>query len=156
MWRYLRKPEAGRYQPRPPRPSKLDGHKDYIAGRMAAAAPDAIPVSVLLAECRERGYAGGYTTLKLFVASLRPAAPPEPVVRFETDPGRQMQVDWAVIRRGADRLSVFVATLGWSRAAYVEFVGVERVETLMSATSAPSWPSAGCRARFSTTTSRRW
>jgi hypothetical protein len=25
-----------------------------------------------------------------------------------------MQVDWAVMRRGADRLSVFVATLGWS------------------------------------------
>lgn len=39
-------------------------------------------------------------------------------MRFETGPGEQMQVDWAAIRRGADRLSVFVATLGWSRAAY--------------------------------------
>jgi len=41
-------------------------------------------------------------------------------------------VDWAVIRRGADRLSVFVATLGWSRAAYIEFVSDERLETLLS------------------------
>jgi hypothetical protein len=57
---------------------------------------------------------------------------PEPVVRFETAPGEQMQVDWAVIRRGADRLSVFVATLGWSRVAYVEFVTNERLETLLS------------------------
>jgi hypothetical protein len=44
-----------------------------------------------------------------------------------------MQVDWAVIRRGENRLSVFVATLGWSRAAYVEFVTDERVETLIEA-----------------------
>lgn len=44
-----------------------------------------------------------------------------------------MQVDWATIRRGGDRLSVFVATLGWSRVAYVEFVTDERLETLLSA-----------------------
>jgi transposase len=58
---------------------------------------------------------------------------PEPVIRFETGPGEQMQVDWAVIRRGSNRLSVFVATLGWSRAAYVEFVTDEWVETLIAA-----------------------
>ena len=55
------------------------------------------------------------------------------MVRFETGPGEQMQVDWAVIRRGSNRLSVFVATLGWSRATYVEFVTDERVETLIEA-----------------------
>jgi transposase len=43
-----------------------------------------------------------------------------------------MQVDWAVIRRGADRLSVFVAMLGWSRAAYVEFATDVRLETLLA------------------------
>ena len=84
-------------------------------------------------ELRERGYSGGYTMLKLFVASLRPQQSVEPVIRFETGPGEQMQVDWAVIRRGGNRLSVFVATLGWSRAAYVEFVTDERVETLIEA-----------------------
>ena len=82
---------------------------------------------------RERGYCGGYTMLKLFVASLRPTQAVEPVIRFETEPGEQMQVDWAVIRRGSNRLSVFVATLGWSRATYVEFVIDERVETLIEA-----------------------
>ena len=55
------------------------------------------------------------------------------MARFETAPGQQMQVDWATIRRGEDQLSVFVATLGWSRAAYVEFVTDERLETLLSA-----------------------
>lgn len=41
-----------------------------------------------------------------------------------------MQVDWGVFRRGKDSLSAFVATLGWSRYTYVEFVTDERFETL--------------------------
>ncbi len=125
--RYLRDPEAARYRARPPRPSKLAPFEGYIADRIASAAPERLEATVLLRELRERGYAGGYSILKEHLARLRPAAPPEPVVRFETAPGEQMQVDWAVIRRGADRRSVFVATLGWSRAAYVEFVPDERL-----------------------------
>ena len=54
-----------------------------------------------------------------------------PIIRFETEPGQQMQADWATVGRGADRLSVFIATLGWSRMAYVEFCDDERVETLI-------------------------
>jgi transposase len=131
--RYLRDEEAVRYRARPRREAKLDPHKDYIAARLAAAAPETIPGKVLFEEVRARGYADGYTMVKAYAAELRraQAAPPEPVVRFETDPGAQMQVDWATIRRGRDRLSVFVATLGWSRATYVEFVTDERVETLI-------------------------
>jgi transposase len=131
--RYLRDAAAERYKPRSARPTKLDPFKDDIAERLAAAAPERIPGSVLLTELRERGYGGGYTMLKLFLAALRPKEIAEPVIRFETEPGEQMQVDWAVIRRGENRLSVFVATLGWSRAAYVEFVTDERVETLIEA-----------------------
>jgi transposase len=71
--------------------------------------------------------------LKMFAASLRPKEPAALIIRFETEPGEQMQVDWAVIRRGSNRLSVFVAALGWSRASYVEFVTDERVETLIAA-----------------------
>jgi transposase len=62
---------------------------------------------------------------------LAPA--PAPAVRFETEPGHQMQAGWATVGRGADKLKVFIATLGWSRAAYVEFCDDERVETLIQA-----------------------
>ena len=120
-----------RYAQRAPRPTKLDPYRDYVLERLRAAAPDAIPATVLLAELRERGYTGGYTAVKRFVASLRTTPPADPVVRFETEPGRQMQADWAVIRRGGDALSVFVATLGWSRATYVEFTCDEKLETLI-------------------------
>ena len=113
------------------RPSKLDQYKHYIAERVKAAAPEWIPATVLLRELRRLGYPGGISILKGHLATLRPVAKPEPLIRFETEPGRQMQVDFATIRRGRDRLSVFIATLGWSRASYVEFVTDERMETLL-------------------------
>src|SRR5215475_2364038 len=100
------------------RVEKLDAFKGYIIDRLKAAAPDPIPASVLYREIKGRGYSGGATRVKQFVRGLRPALKPDPVVRFETEPGLQMQADWATIGRGADRLSVWIATLGWSRAAY--------------------------------------
>lgn len=131
--RYLRSPEAPRYARRAPRPSKLDPFKSYVAERLRAAAPSRIPATALLIELRARGYQGGITILKEFAAGLAPTKRDDPVVRFETEPGQQMQVDWAVIGRGSDRLSVFVATLGWSRSSYVEFCDDEKVETLILA-----------------------
>ena len=67
---------------------------------------------MLLRELRERGYTGGYTMLKALVATLKPKEAAAPIVCFETGPGEQMQVDWAVIRRGSNRLSVFCRDLG--------------------------------------------
>ena len=128
--RYLRGEGLPHYQ-REARPSKLDAYKHYIEERVKAAAPDWIPATVLLRELRELGYAGGNSILKAHLATLRPAAQPEPLIRFETEPGRQMQADFATIRRGRDRLAMFIATLGWSRATYVEFVTDERLETLL-------------------------
>jgi transposase len=128
--RYLRVEGLPRYE-REARPSKLDPYKHYIDERVKAAAPDWIPATVLLSELQALGYLGGYSILKDHLGTLRPLAKPEPLIRFETDPGRQMQVDFATIRRGRDRLSVFIATLGWSRATYIEFVTDERLETLL-------------------------
>lgn len=130
--RYLRDGEAATRKASPKRAEKLDPFKSYIVERMAAAAPDVIPATVLLREIQGRGYDGGYTRVKQFVRGLVPVLPPEPVVRFETEPGRQMQADWATVGRGAGKLKVFIATLGWSRMAYVEFCDNEQVETLIS------------------------
>jgi transposase len=117
--RYLRGAEAA-YAPRKSRPTKLDPYVDYVRERLAAARPDVIPATVLLRELAERGYTGGISQLKAFMAPLR-QAPADPVVRFETPPGQQMQADFTTIRRGRDRLVAFVATLGFSRSTYVRF-----------------------------------
>jgi transposase len=129
--RYLRGGEdAARRKAAPKRAEKLDPFKDYIIERLKAAAPDRIPAAVLFREIKERGYQGGDTRVNQFMRGFAPVPAPEPLVRFETEPGRQMQADWASVGRGQGKLSVFIATLGFSRAAYVEFCDDERVETL--------------------------
>jgi hypothetical protein len=54
---------------------------------------------VLYREIRERGYSGGISLLKIFLVPLK-RGEAEPVVRFETEPGEQMQADFTYVRRG--------------------------------------------------------
>ena len=63
---------------------------------------------------------------------LKSALPLDPVVRFETVPGEQMQVDWVEFRKGKNPLYAFCATLGFSRMSFVEFVTDMRVQTLIA------------------------
>ena len=127
---YLRTGKKPVYAPRPSRKTLVDAFKSYIQSRVEAAKPDWIPATVINREIREQGYRGCIRTLSNYLVTLKPLAKPDPVVRFETEPGQQMQVDWGVFRRGRSSLSAFVASLGWSRYSYVEFVTAERFETL--------------------------
>ena len=112
--RYLRGgDDVAKRKPGPRRAEKLDPFKTYIVDRIKAALPDRIPATVLFREIKELGYEGGETRVKLFVRGLTPLPAAAPVVRFETTPGHQMQADWATVGRGADKLSLFIATLGW-------------------------------------------
>jgi transposase len=69
--------------------------------------------------------------LRAFMRTLRPTPVADPVVRFETAMGEQLQVDWVEFRKGSAPLHAFCATLGFSRASYVEFVSNMKVETLI-------------------------
>lgn len=132
--KYLRSPELEPvYGPRAPKRSKLDPHKAYIRQRVGDTAPHRLPATVLLRELRERGYDGGITILKEHLASLRPTVAAPEIKRFETEPGYQAQIDWTSIRRGKDRLSAFVATLGYSRLSFVWFATDETFDTLVDA-----------------------
>jgi transposase len=127
--RYLRDELASRYGPRRSRPTKLDDYKSYLQERIEAARPRWIPAVVLWREIRELGYRGGITQLKAFIKPFKQRRD-DPVVRFETAPGEQMQADFTVIRRGRDPLLAFVATLGYSRATWVRFTTAEDAQTL--------------------------
>lgn len=127
--KHLRLPlETPSYTPRPPKESVLDPFKGYLQGRIKAAEPNWIPGTVLFREIQERGYIGGYTTVKTYLATLRPPKVIEPDNRFETPPGQQMQVDFTTIRRGRDPVKALVATLGSSRSSFVKFYRRERQE----------------------------
>lgn len=119
------------YERQKKRPSKISVYADYLRERQAAAHPNWIPATVLYREIVERGYAGGMSQLRAFLRGIRPALPADPVVRFETEPGEQMQVDWVEFRKGSDPLYAFCATLGYSRASHVEFVSDMKVGTLI-------------------------
>ena len=127
--RYLQDPGAGRYGPRAPRPTKLEPFEGYLRERIEAARPAWIPATVLARELRERGYAGGISQLKAWLAPFKQGRP-DPVVRFETAPGQQLQVDFMVVRKGREPLLAFVATMGWSRATFVRFTEAEDAQTL--------------------------
>lgn len=130
--RYLKTDTPPSYPPRAPRPSKLDPFKAYLCQRVSQAKPHWLPATVLLREIREQGYSGGISQLKVFLAPLKPAcsAQRDPVVRFETLPGRQMQADFVVFRRRQQPMSAFVATLGYSRMSFVHFVADESFESV--------------------------
>jgi transposase len=113
------------------RVSKIAVHADYLRERQAAAHPNWIPATVLYREIVARGYEGGLSQLRAFLRGIRPTEPVDPVVRFETDPGEQMQVDWVEFRKGSEPLYAFCATLGYSRASHVEFVSDMKVGTLI-------------------------
>lgn len=127
---YIKTGKEPQYKSRRAKPLKLDPYKGYIVKRLAGAYPHWIPATVIYREIKELGYGGKYTQLKDYMLGLKPSKQ-EAVIRFETEPGYQMQVDWAVFRRGKDRLSAFIATLGYSRVSYVEFVTDEKLETLL-------------------------
>lgn len=129
--RQLRSEQKPNYKVRAKKVSKLAPFYEYLQERLDAAKPDWLPATVLFREIKELGYQGGLRILNSYLSSLKPKTKADPIVRFETAPGQQMQVDWVVFRRGKNSLSAFVATLGYSRASFVEFVTNEKLETLL-------------------------
>ena len=80
-------------------------------------------------EIRALGYQGGHTTVKDFVRQVRPSPPPAFERRFETDPGKQAQVDFAHFRvtfedqPDQERVVwLFSLVLGFSRLLFARFV----------------------------------
>ena len=130
--KYLRSGEPPRMKPRPLRSSKLEPFKEHVRARMAEGLVNA---NRLLAELRTFGYTGGKTVLKDFMKPLRPLTKAKAVVRFETRPGEQAQVDFGVFRyRDGDKsvaIFAFVMVLSYSRALYVEFCERQDLSSLI-------------------------
>jgi transposase len=108
-----------RYGPRPPVPRKIDAYKEIIVSRLAEY-PE-LAAKRLFDEIRAAGYEGGYTQVKEYVRKVRPRPPEEPVVRFETPPGRQAQVDFADFRLPWGKRFALLVVLGYSRQLWLRF-----------------------------------
>ena len=105
------------------RSSKLDPYRDRIRDMIDSHNLSAIRI---LEEIRKQGYDGGYTILKDYCSAIRKDRRIPAVYRYETDPGKQSQVDFGDFgRTGVDGISrklyAFSMILGYSRMRYAEF-----------------------------------
>jgi transposase len=118
-----------RYTARPPVARKIDPFRGIIDARLAEF--PRLTATRLLAEIRAAGYAGGYTQVKAYVQRVRPTPAAEPVVRFETPPGHQGQVDFAEFRLPWGKRYALVVVLGHSRLLWLQFYPRQTMAVLM-------------------------
>ncbi len=117
----------------PGRPRSLEQYEQYLTDRIEKARPHRIPATVLTREIAAMGFAGTERTVRRFVAPLYDhAREPEPLVRFETAPGHQIQMDWAEDRLNGQKIYCFVGLLGYSRTLYFEFVDSMKSDVLIA------------------------
>ena len=69
--------------------------------------------------------------VKRYVRQVRPQPGKEPVVRFETAPGRQGQVDFAEFRLPWGKRYALLVVLGYSRLLWFQFYERQTMEVLM-------------------------
>jgi transposase len=118
------------------RPRTLAGHEAWVAERFRRHAGNADVVRQELE--REKGIRLTLRTVEREVAHLRRelAAEAQATVRFETPPGKQLQIDFGERRVmvGDENVKVylFVATLGYSRRLYVRPFRNERQDSWFS------------------------
>ena len=122
-----------RIKKRAKKPGKLDPYKEYIMRRMAEGV---FNCEILYREIQARGYEGGKTILKDFVAPFRRQFKVQAVRRFETGPGEQTQVDWGYLGTfwidGRPRkVWVLVMVLGYSRYMTAHCMASVDVESLL-------------------------
>jgi transposase len=109
--------------------TRLEPYKPIIQARLEAF--PLLTAQRLFEELRGAGYSGGYTQLKDYVRQVRPHAPAEPVVRFETPPGYQGQVDFGTFQLPWGRRYALLVVLGYSRLLWMRFYARQTMTTLI-------------------------
>jgi transposase len=81
---------------------------------------------ILFERLTKMGYAGKISVMKDYVSLVRKQLAIQAVIRFETEPARQAQVDWKefgkqIVDGVETKLYAFVMVLGYSRKVFVRF-----------------------------------
>lgn len=124
--RYAKAPAVPRY-PRRESPADLSPSQEaHVVRRLRVCSE--LRATTLYREVRGLGYTGSYPSFARRVRDLRPEEDEDidPLVRFETDPGEQVQLDWAdcglwPVGRELRELHALVMVSGFSRMVAVRF-----------------------------------
>jgi transposase len=113
--------------------SKLDKFKEYIVKKLHEGPFTAVR---LFREIQERGFTGKRTIVRDFVRKVRPEYGVQAVLRYETKPGVQAQIDWSefgIVEIDGKNLKLycFNMVLGYSRMRYIEYTLSIDVYTLI-------------------------
>jgi transposase len=119
--------ESAHYTERAPVDRKIDPYRPLIEARLQEY--PLLSAIRIHQEIRAAGYRGGYTQLSEYVRQVRPTEA-EAVVRFETPPGHQGQVDFAHFRLPWGRRWALLVVLGYSRLLWLRFFGRQDMQTL--------------------------
>lgn len=116
------------------RQSKLDPFMPLIQ-RILEEYPDITGVR-MLEELRVEGFDGGKSILNAYLRKVRPKPKREPVIRFETEPGEQAQMDWSehtvrFRKTGKTKVISFSYLLCFSRRQYIDFTSDKKFHTLI-------------------------
>lgn len=101
---------------------KTDGFEKIIEEKVKTTAP-AIAIYHYLV--KNHGYTGSYSTLKRYIHNLNIEKQHNAIIRFETDPGIQAQVDWKESLKFKTKdgetikFNVFLMILGFSRTKFL-------------------------------------
>jgi transposase len=117
----------------PLRTSKLDAHASLIKEALKLY-PNITGVR-LYEKLQDAGYTGGITIVRDRQKKLG-VVKQEPVIRFETGPGQQGQMDWSpytikFTRTGKATVQCFSFILGFSRRQYIDFTPRHDFHTLI-------------------------
>lgn len=108
-------------------PSKLEPYKSRIHSLLKINENELIPSTVIYEKVVRQGYEGSLSLIQKYIRQYKETHFPKVVVRFETLPGEQAQVDWGEKkirdpRTGVTRkVYIFCMTLCWSRMRFVHF-----------------------------------
>jgi len=135
--KYLQNPQQALTSGDSRRGSKLDPFRELI-DEFLQQQPD-VKAPVVLQRLREKGFDGQITIVRDYLKQKRGRSKrPRPFIRFESEPGQQMQVDWGHFSSLAygntkRKLYAMVMTECYSRMIFVRFMHSQKQESLHQA-----------------------